>query len=82
MLTQSSALAKDHRSAKSVPDMQHRHFAWIAGLIASSRHDDETVQGLSVRRIMAHKAADDLQHTNRNFDRDRFLAACDIWHSA
>jgi hypothetical protein len=50
--------------------MQHRHFATIAAIIRELPSGDDTRGGIA-QHFAAH-----LRHTNPNFNRDRFLAAC------
>lgn len=66
-LTEQTALRKDLHTAPV--QMQHRHFATIAAMV---RELPERVNRLTVARSFADKLA----HTNRNFDRARFIAAC------
>ncbi|MEO1208426.1 MAG: hypothetical protein AAFX78_02690 [Cyanobacteria bacterium J06638_20] len=65
-LTTESALAKDKRTGKA--QMQHRHFATIAAIIASLPKP--------IRYDVAEHFAFELRETNPKFDIDRFLAAC------
>ncbi len=62
-----AALAKDTRSG--LGEMQHRHFATVAAIIAALPDDMLT-------RAVADHFADKLAATNPRFDRKRFLAAC------
>lgn len=62
-----TANRKDMRA--TMPAMQHRHFAAIAAMV---RDLPERVNRLAVARSFAGKLAS----TNRNFDRARFIAAC------
>ncbi len=75
MLTPESALRKDKSNA-GAPVMQHRHFAVIAGIIAttiwSPVHEDDTQE--RVAQAFARKLA----ATNPNFNRARFLRACGV----
>ena len=64
MLTVESALRKD-RTASG--DLQHRHFATIARIIAAMPAKD--------RNNAATHFAEHLRHTNPRFDRERFLRA-------
>lgn len=63
-LTTQAALRKDRRNARG-PELQHRHYAVIAGILKDWRN-----------RSTAEFFADRLRATNPNFDRDRFLRAC------
>lgn len=66
-LTPETAARKDARNAKASPgDLQHRHFAIIAGILKDQNADRET----------AEDWADRLRGTNPRFDRRRFLVAC------
>lgn len=68
-LTTESALAKDKRTGKA--EMQHRHFATVAAIIASLPRNPVD------RNSVAEHFADELADTNPKFNRDRFLAACE-----
>ncbi len=67
-LTKKSALAKDRREKPRV-NMQHRHFAVISRLIATLDHP--------TRLYVAVHFANGLKDHNPNFDRERFLNACE-----
>lgn len=56
-------------------NMQHRHFATIAAIIRDMR-EDGTMSAEDVRTVAEHFASK-LDATNENFNRKRFLAACD-----
>lgn len=58
-------LAKDRRAG--IPQMQHRHFAFIAQIIANTKPE--------VRSYIANFFADHLRSTNPGFHRGRFLTA-------
>lgn len=72
-LTDSAASAKDRRSAGTVSTLQtlqllqHRHYAALAGIIATLDP--------SYRELVALRFADSL-NANPRFERARFLAAC------
>lgn len=68
-LSTKAAMRKD-KYAKT-PTMQHRHFAYIAQTIAKI-HKPEA------RQLAAHEFAIAMMDTNPNFDRARFLAACNL----
>lgn len=68
MLTEKSALSKDKMTGKA--DMQHRHFATVAAIIRELPAD---VYG---PKQVAELFADELSDTNHNFNRARFLRAC------
>lgn len=59
-----------------VPDMQRRHFEFIAQVLC----DTFAKGGLTevAHAIVANDFADQLQATNRQFDRARFLKACGV----
>ncbi len=66
-LTKEAALRKDRRSNTTV--MQHRHFAVISQLIATLDHP--------TRLYVAVHFANGLGKHNPNFNRERFLNACE-----
>jgi hypothetical protein len=68
-LSANAALAKDRATGKSV-QMQHRHFAYIANMIA--------VLPCEIREQVAKTFAGSLRLTNDNFDLGRFLRACNL----
>lgn len=68
-LTKDTAHRKDLNAG--IGDMQHRHFATIATIIREMPVD---VYGTDQ---VAEIFADRLRATNPNFDRRRFLLACD-----
>lgn len=66
-LTAQAALNKDRTNAHAhMGDLQHRHFAVIAGILRDMNAPTETCE----------QWADRLRHTNPRFDRARFLRAC------
>ncbi len=68
-----TAMRKDKSSGKSAGvQMQHRHFAFIANVIATSGERNED------KRRWANYFAQDLEKTNPNFDRARFFTAVGI----
>lgn len=69
-LTNESALRKDEQHPFNVK-LQHRHFAFIAGVIATlpSEYRDE----VAMTFVKA------LQRTNPKFDSARFQVACKAW---
>lgn len=77
-LTTESALRKDKRNAAGDPNgsLQHRHFAVIAGIIASMPDHAATLR--TAKRSVALQFADKLANTNPRFDRKRFLKACGV----
>ena len=77
-LTTEAALRKDKTNAAAPFDgtLQHRHFAVIAGIIASMPNHAPTLR--TAKRSVALQFADKLADTNPRFDRARFLAACGV----
>lgn len=78
-LSTASALRKDQRTAtkrghRLDGTLQHRHFAVIAALLADER------QFMAAERhdSMVERWATALSGTNQNFDRRRFLRACNV----
>ena len=75
MLTTESALRKDKTTEAS---LEHRHFATIAAIIASMEKIPNQEHGfIDAREDVAEHFADKLAVTNPNFDRARFLRACE-----
>ena len=68
-LSKHAALSKDRASGKGV-QLQHRHFAFIASVIADLPAD--------IRQQVADAFARMLWRTNDNFDVDRFMLASGI----
>src|SRR5258705_9381550 len=66
-----TAMRKDKRSALDV-DLQHRHFAFIAKVIATSGERNED------KRRWANHFAVALAGTNLKFDRARFFSAVGV----
>lgn len=65
--------------------MEKRHFELIAGSVARSRMATDLKRNSVKRnaaqagiRLVAIDLAATLAHTNENFDRARFLAACGV----
>ena len=86
-LTTESALRKDLRSGEGFSQrgnsitFQHRHYALLADIIKNmdmgGMYNPEYANGPSIaRNALAESFADSLRHTNPNFNRARFLAAC------
>ncbi|MBI1316394.1 hypothetical protein GC167_05980 [bacterium] len=71
-LTQKAAHRKD---VGKIADMQHRHFATVATIIADMKTSPR--DNWTHTEIAGHFAAL-LRQTNANFDRDRFLRACGV----
>jgi hypothetical protein len=78
MLTTQSALDKDRRTAKyrGGETMQHRHYAFIAAVIAAMPDHAATLR--AQKRSCALAFADACGCSNLRFDRARFLAACGV----
>ena len=70
-LSAKAASSKDKASGKNAT-LQHRHFAFIASVIASSGERRED------KRRWANYFAYDLARTNPRFDRARFFAAAGV----
>ena len=70
-LSTQSALAKDLRNHSN--DMQHRHFATVAAIIAAMREAGFTNR---TQTDVAEYFAMNLASSNPRFDRLRFLRAC------
>lgn len=73
MLKPQAALRKD-RTTK--PELQHRHFAFIAGVIANM--PDHAASLRTQKESCARAFADACAATNPKFDYPRFLRACGI----
>lgn len=73
MLTQQSALRKD-QTMPSGANLQHRHFAFIASVIAAMPAHAASLR--AQKRSVALSFADACAGTNPKFDRSRFLRAC------
>lgn len=69
-LTEKSAHRKD---VGKIAEMQHRHFATIATILAGLRDMDLTAWQTET---LHNQFADMLARTNPKFDRARFLRAC------
>ena len=72
-----AALDKDKLGARYPATLQHRHFAVIAGILADLDGVKLSINPEQRRAIREH-FADSLRATNPNFDRARFLAACEV----
>jgi hypothetical protein len=68
------AHGKDIRTAASGVTLEHRHFAFIAGVIAAM--PDHAASLRAHKRSTALAFADACGGTNPRFNRERFLAAC------
>ena len=72
-LNPTTAMRKDRKSANNaITTMQHRHFAFIAKVIAASGERSED------KRRWANYFAHALDGTNPNFDRARFFSAVGV----
>lgn len=71
-LKPTTAMHKDRRTGKDSVRMQHRHFAFIAGVIGTSGERSED------KRRWANYFAQELEKTNPNFDRARFFTAVGV----
>lgn len=67
-LSMQAAMSKDKFAGKHV-ELQHRHFAFIAAVIAE-------IADANQRYEMAYHFALACRKTNKNFDHDRFMIAC------
>jgi hypothetical protein len=74
-LSKQAALSKDKTSG--LAPMQHRHFATIATIIREMPANG-TALGQFAPEQVAELFANRLGETNPRFDRDRFLAACEV----
>lgn len=76
MLTQESALRKDRRTPTKAgfDGLQHRHFAFIAAVIAAMPTHAATLR--AQKRSVALAFADACAGSNPRFDRGRFMRAC------
>ncbi len=61
----------------NVPNMERRHFQFVADILANLDRDEFTH---NQQIQLANLFADNFQTSNVNFDRDRFLKACDVLH--
>lgn len=53
------------------PKMTKKHFEMVARCISN-------VENVVKRTNLAHECADEFEKANSQFDRSRFLAACDV----
>ena len=72
-LTIQSAMRKDISTGKSV-SLQHRHFAFIAAVLAETKPIDSGSFIQWEQTVAAFAKA--CSRTNPNFDLDRFVRAC------
>ena len=68
-LTQSAAMRKDTQTARYGVELQHRHFSFIAKVISD-------IPDANQRYETAYHFAIACRSTNKNFDHDRFMVAC------
>ncbi len=73
MLTVESATRKDRTTGKTA-ELQHRHFAFIAGVIAAMPTHAASLR--TQKRSCALAFADACASSNHRFDRARFMRAC------
>lgn len=70
--------AASRKDAGTMAQLQHRHFATIATIIADYTPPavgDEFTRAM-IRQSVARHFADSLRRTNPKFDRARFMRAC------
>ena len=70
-LSEVAAYSKDKRTAKTAL-MQHRHFAFIADILANSGERPEDI------RRWASRFAYEFKRSNHRFDRARFFKAVGV----
>ena len=76
-LKSTTAMRKDRAAGnKAVISMQHRHFAFIANVIANM--PDHAMSLRAQKRSVASSFALALENTNPNFDRARFFSAVGV----
>jgi len=75
-LTALSANAKDIRTAQHGVELQHRHFSFIAGVLADVRPDGTNSADLATWEMTVSHFASACARSNPRFNRGRFLAAC------
>jgi hypothetical protein len=73
-LTFSSANRKDINTANRGVTLEHRHFSFIAAVVAAMPDHAPTLR--TQKTSVAHAFADACRATNSKFNRSRFLAAC------
>jgi hypothetical protein len=77
-LTAQAAARKDSNSPLDVR-LEYRHFAFIAATLANmkpTKHDSTFELRMAEWRGACCSFTDACERTNRNFDRTRFLRAC------
>jgi len=79
MLTTESAARKDLSTARHGVELQHRHFSFIAAVIAGFPTIDQP-GGIprKMRETLVERFADACAQSNPRFDRCRFLKACGV----
>lgn len=73
MLTIESAARKDRTTGASA-ELQHRHFAFIAAVIAAMPSHAASLR--AQKSSVANSFAEACARTNPRFDRRRFMKAC------
>ncbi len=76
MLTTESAARKDLSTARHGVELQHRHFSFIAAVIAAMPSHAASLR--AQRESCASAFADACARSNPRFDRGRFLKACGV----
>lgn len=82
-LNTNAAMAKDKASGAGVK-LEHRHFAFIAAVIADMPDHAASLraQKFSIAAAFAAAFAAACAKTNVNFDHDRFMVACNAIKAA
>jgi hypothetical protein len=75
-LTSQAANRKDLSTAQNGVELQHRHFSFIAAVIAAM--PDHAPSLRAQRASCASAFADACTQSNPRFDRARFLKACGV----
>lgn len=76
MLTNQAANRKDLSTARHGVELQHRHFSFIAAVIAEMPDHAATLR--TQKRSVALSFADACSRSNPRFDYGRFLKACGV----
>ncbi len=76
-LTAESAARKDRTTANGGPELQHRHFAFIAATFAACKPEAGTPE-ISFWCMTVDHFASACADSNPRFDRRRFLTACNF----
>lgn len=80
-LTAESAARKDRTTANGSPELQHRHFAFIAATLSNmkpTKRNSTFELRTSEWRGACNSFADACAVSNPRFDRKRFLTACNV----